>query len=402
MSSRCPAPVTEPPPPPVATWSMPYVIKPIAELREAAGLDRRVHQLDDHQHRRVEGMARKRPAGDDRHPGLERHEPREGDHCRAAERHAGGAGSRRVRVRREARLLRQQRAEVGDPARQTPTTRTATPIRPAGTRTTKSTATARLSAPRTIWQDSQGESDRAARLPRTRGAERQPHELGRLRRAGRRRTGLHASSIRARPRARTSASRAARWRLRLADANGNPLPTTPAESFRFRTSTAYVASRRLDLADLPIDTPIARRRHADRARPDGARPLGRAAGRAGRRAQRPARRRRCRNRGAGRHRSRRRAQHPGVAAGARLRVRAQQLEDQRQRRACDAWRDGQRGARQRRRVGAEPALHAEEAADDPSVGDRRREEHARSARRRACCGTSCPRSTAPRRTSRST
>lgn len=46
-------------------------------------------------------------------------------------------------------------------------------------------------------------------------------------------------------------------RLRLADANGTPLPATPAEAFRFRTSTAHVASRRLDLADLPIDAPIA-------------------------------------------------------------------------------------------------------------------------------------------------
>ena len=46
-------------------------------------------------------------------------------------------------------------------------------------------------------------------------------------------------------------------RLRLADADGGPLPATPAESFRFRNSTAYVASSRLDLADLPIDAPIA-------------------------------------------------------------------------------------------------------------------------------------------------
>jgi predicted phage baseplate assembly protein len=46
-------------------------------------------------------------------------------------------------------------------------------------------------------------------------------------------------------------------RLRLADANGQPLPATPAEAFKFRNSTAYVASRRLDLAELPIDAPIA-------------------------------------------------------------------------------------------------------------------------------------------------
>ncbi len=44
--------------------------------------------------------------------------------------------------------------------------------------------------------------------------------------------------------------------LRLADADGAPLPT-PAEAFSFRKSTAYVASSRLDLANLPIDAPIA-------------------------------------------------------------------------------------------------------------------------------------------------
>ena len=55
-------------------------------------------------------------------------------------------------------------------------------------------------------------------------------------------------------------------RLRLADANGQPLVLVDAtgkpsvkstEEFRFRTSTAHVASRRLDLANLPIDAPIA-------------------------------------------------------------------------------------------------------------------------------------------------
>ncbi|MGH8720341.1 MAG: putative baseplate assembly protein [Burkholderiales bacterium] len=46
-------------------------------------------------------------------------------------------------------------------------------------------------------------------------------------------------------------------RLRLADAEGHALPETPAEAFPFRSTTAYVASRRVDLVDLPIDTPIA-------------------------------------------------------------------------------------------------------------------------------------------------
>ena len=51
---------------------------------------------------------------------------------------------------------------------------------------------------------------------------------------------------------------------------------------------------------------------------------------------------------------------------------------------------------------AEPALHAEEAADDASVGDRRRDAARSKCASPACCGTSCRRSTAPRRTSRST
>lgn len=53
-------------------------------------------------------------------------------------------------------------------------------------------------------------------------------------------------------------------RLRLADANGQPLVDAngkpfvkSTEEFRFRTSNAHVASRRLDLANLPIDAPIA-------------------------------------------------------------------------------------------------------------------------------------------------
>lgn len=45
-------------------------------------------------------------------------------------------------------------------------------------------------------------------------------------------------------------------RLRLAAASGNPLPSPPAELFRFRSSSAHVASRRLDLAELPIEAPI--------------------------------------------------------------------------------------------------------------------------------------------------
>jgi len=45
-------------------------------------------------------------------------------------------------------------------------------------------------------------------------------------------------------------------RMRLADAQGVMLPTTYTAPFRFRTSTAYVASQRLALADLPIDRDV--------------------------------------------------------------------------------------------------------------------------------------------------
>ncbi|AMP37641.1 hypothetical protein [Ralstonia solanacearum] len=46
--------------------------------------------------------------------------------------------------------------------------------------------------------------------------------------------------------------------LRLADAQGQALAQAPAEpTFHFRTASAHVASLELDLADLPIDEPIA-------------------------------------------------------------------------------------------------------------------------------------------------
>jgi hypothetical protein len=44
-------------------------------------------------------------------------------------------------------------------------------------------------------------------------------------------------------------------RVSVADANGNALSDS-LPAFGFRSSTAYVASRRIDLADLPIDAPI--------------------------------------------------------------------------------------------------------------------------------------------------
>ena len=45
--------------------------------------------------------------------------------------------------------------------------------------------------------------------------------------------------------------------LRLAGSSGLPLSTTPSEDFKFRDSTAYVASRRQPLAELPIEAPVA-------------------------------------------------------------------------------------------------------------------------------------------------
>lgn len=45
--------------------------------------------------------------------------------------------------------------------------------------------------------------------------------------------------------------------LRLAGGSGLPLASTPAQAFKFRDSTAYVASRRQPLAELPIEAPVA-------------------------------------------------------------------------------------------------------------------------------------------------
>lgn len=45
--------------------------------------------------------------------------------------------------------------------------------------------------------------------------------------------------------------------LRLAGSNGLPLGSAPSDSFTFRDTTAYVASRRQALAELPIEAPVA-------------------------------------------------------------------------------------------------------------------------------------------------
>jgi hypothetical protein len=45
--------------------------------------------------------------------------------------------------------------------------------------------------------------------------------------------------------------------LLLADPSGTKLGNTPSEDFKFRTTTAHAASRRVELAELPIDSPVA-------------------------------------------------------------------------------------------------------------------------------------------------
>jgi hypothetical protein len=113
-----------------------------------------------------------------------------------------------------------------------------------------------LTTPRTIWQDSQGKSvapfvylDRAvAGVVRTSWAVFDAPDVA-----------AHAYTVLdARETSRADFGISGRaMRVRLADTNGNALPTTPAQSFGFRTASAHVASRRLPLAELPIDTPVA-------------------------------------------------------------------------------------------------------------------------------------------------
>ncbi|MBS0465697.1 MAG: hypothetical protein JSR14_00565 [Proteobacteria bacterium] len=45
--------------------------------------------------------------------------------------------------------------------------------------------------------------------------------------------------------------------LRLADGSGQPLTSAPSEDFKFRDTTAHVASQRQPLVELPIDAPVA-------------------------------------------------------------------------------------------------------------------------------------------------
>ncbi len=113
-----------------------------------------------------------------------------------------------------------------------------------------------LTAPRTVWQDSQGNPI----APRVH-LERAVPDVTRLSWAV-----FDAPDVAARAYTVLDARETSRadfglsgraLQLRLADADGQPLPATPPEAFGFRASTAHVASRRLALADLPIDAPVA-------------------------------------------------------------------------------------------------------------------------------------------------
>ncbi|MGV8803588.1 MAG: baseplate J/gp47 family protein [Polaromonas sp.] len=114
-----------------------------------------------------------------------------------------------------------------------------------------------LAAPRTVWQDSQGQAlgpthvflERA--LPVITRASwlvidapevaAQAYSVFDARESSRADFGLSGRAM----------------ALTLADDSGSVLASAPSAPFPFRSSTAHVASRRLDLAALPIDTPVA-------------------------------------------------------------------------------------------------------------------------------------------------
>jgi hypothetical protein len=116
----------------------------------------------------------------------------------------------------------------------------------------------KLGAPRTIWQDSQGSSLGDSDKPNVLLERAVPNIT---------RNGwavLDAPDLPAEAYTVLGASEVSRadfglsgraMQLTLADANGGKLPD-PLPEFKFRSTTAYVATRRIDLADLPIDTPI--------------------------------------------------------------------------------------------------------------------------------------------------
>ncbi|KQP12268.1 putative baseplate assembly protein [Pseudorhodoferax sp. Leaf267] len=118
-----------------------------------------------------------------------------------------------------------------------------------------------LDDPRTVWTDSQGNANIAARLRCHAVLERPVPRLSpgswMVFDAPNEEATTYAL-FDAREIARADYGLSGRaMALRLAGSNGLPLSGTPAEVFRFRDSTAYVASRRQPLAELPIEAPVA-------------------------------------------------------------------------------------------------------------------------------------------------
>lgn len=118
-----------------------------------------------------------------------------------------------------------------------------------------------LSDPRTIWEDSQGVDHIDGSPPRHALLERPVPKLA---------PGswmvFDSPSVAATTYALYDAREVARadfglsgraMALRLASGSGAPLTTTPGEKFRFRDTTAHVASARQPLAELPIEAPVA-------------------------------------------------------------------------------------------------------------------------------------------------
>ena len=120
-----------------------------------------------------------------------------------------------------------------------------------------------LGASRTIWQDSQG----SAIDPQTNPND--PHAyleraVPNVNRAGwvvfdaPDQTAQAYSVFDARETSRADYGLSGRaMALTLAGSDGHVLAESPQPNFRFRSSTAHVASRKLPLAELPIDTPVA-------------------------------------------------------------------------------------------------------------------------------------------------
>ncbi len=120
-----------------------------------------------------------------------------------------------------------------------------------------------LAEPRSIWTDSQGrENDRSTAWPRCHAyLERSVPNLSpgswMVFDAPTEKATTYAL-FDARETSRADYGLSARaMAVRLAGSNGLPLSSAPSDDFKFRDSTAYVASRRQPLAELPIEAPVA-------------------------------------------------------------------------------------------------------------------------------------------------